>query len=90
MNNSYYYNHQEEQLAIQNLRYDYYKIFEKERIYNNNKKSYYKTFKCDKCNKEINQGTKYYHIINNCGVKSIKNRNKQLLLITKHEGTIDI
>ena len=53
MNNSYYNNHQEELLAIQNLRYDYCKIFEK-RIHNNNKKSYYKTFKCDKCNKEIN------------------------------------
>jgi len=90
MNNSWYYNHQEEQLAIQNLRYDYYKIFEKERIYNNNKKSYYKTFKCDKCNREKFQGTKNYHNINNCNVKSMKNRNKPTLIATKHKTTIDI
>ena len=37
MTSSYYNNHQEELLAIQNLRYDNYKIFEKERIHNNNK-----------------------------------------------------
>ena len=90
MNNSYYNNHQEELLAIQNVRYDYYKIFEKERIHNNNNKSYYKTFKCHKCNREINQGTKYYHITNNCGVKELKNRNNPRLIATKHKVTIDI
>ena len=52
----YYVKNQEEMLEKAAIKYEFDRIFDKERIINNNRKSYSKKIQCNNCKRIISQG----------------------------------